>query len=67
MIDENGKPITKHSTNPVPAVVILPPYDGSPDLKLRNGGVLADIAPTLLEIMSLPQPEEMTGTSILIH
>ena len=66
MIDEEGKPITKHSTNPVPAIVILPPYDGSPDLQLREGGILADIAPTLLEIMNIPQPDEMTGKSLLV-
>ncbi len=67
MIDEQGRPITKHSTNPVPAIVILPPYDGSPGLSLREGGVLADIAPTLLQIMDIPQPPEMTGRSILLR
>lgn len=64
MIDENGNPITKHSTNPVPTVVITPPYDGA-DMKLREDGVLADLAPTLLQLMNIEQPEEMTGTSII--
>lgn len=65
MIDEHGDPITKHSTNPVPTVVITPPYDGSPELRLREGGVLADLAPTLLELMGLDQPLEMTGRSLI--
>ena len=66
MIDEQGKPITKHSTNPVPTVVITPPYDGSPEMKLREGGVLADLAPTLLQLMGLEKPEEMTGKSMIV-
>ena len=65
MIDEEGNPITKHSTNPVPTVVVTPPYDGAAGRKLRDGGVLADLAPTLLELMGLEQPEEMTGKSII--
>ena len=65
MIDEQGNPITKHSTNPVPTVVVTPPYDGAAGRKLRDGGVLADLAPTLLELMGLEQPEEMTGKSII--
>lgn len=65
MIDEKGEPVTKHSTNPVPTAVIVPPYDGSPDMELREGGILADLAPTLLELMGLEKPAEMTGTSII--
>ena len=60
MIDENGEPFTAHTTNPVPFCVI------GHDCKLREGGVLADIAPTMLQIMGLPQPEEMSGKSIII-
>lgn len=60
MFDENGEPFTAHTTNPVPFCVI------GYDCKLREGGVLADIAPTMLKIMGLPQPEEMTGKSIII-
>ena len=49
-------------TNQVPFVIVN--YDES--YGLREGGCLADIAPTLLEIMELPQPKEMTGKSLLI-
>ncbi len=61
MIDENGAPFTAHTTNPVPFLVI-----GQGDVKLREGGVLADLAPTMLKILGLPQPEEMTGKSIIV-
>ena len=60
MIDEDGEPFTAHTTNPVPFCVI------GYDCKLREGGVLADIAPTMLKIMNLDQPEEMSGKSIII-
>ena len=61
-IDEMGGVllITAHTTNPVPFCVVGYPC------KLREGGVLADIAPTMLKIMDLPQPEEMTGKSIIL-
>ncbi len=57
-----GEPFTAHTTNPVPFVLVN--YDDS--YTLREGGCLADIAPTLLEIMKLEQPVEMTGKSLLI-
>ena len=60
MADEHGAPFTAHTTNPVPFVAI-----GFGDIKLRSGGRLADIAPTMLQAMGLPQPEEMTGRSLL--
>ena len=62
MTDENiGGPFTAHTTNPVPFVLFnCPGYDLAP------GGRLADIAPTLLELMELPIPPEMTGNSLLI-
>ena len=63
MIDyETGEPHTAHTTNPVPFVLVN--YDET--YTLREGGRLADIAPTLLEIMGLPQPAEMTGESLLL-
>ena len=63
MIDyETGNPHTAHTTNPVPFILVN--YDDS--YTLREGGCLADIAPTLLQILELPQPEEMTGKSLLI-
>lgn len=59
MVDVDGKPFTAHTTNPVPFCVV------GYDCKLRDGGVLADIAPTMLEILGLSQPEEMTGKSLI--
>ena len=60
MIDSDGEPFTAHTTNPVPFCVI------GYDCELREGGVLADIAPTMLKIMNLDQPEEMSGKSIIV-
>jgi 2,3-bisphosphoglycerate-independent phosphoglycerate mutase len=57
----DGSRNTAHTTNPVPFIVT------SRDAKLREGGILADIAPTLLELLQLKQPPEMTGKSILQH
>ena len=63
MIDyETGEPHTAHTTNPVPFILV----NAEPDMKLREGGCLADIAPTLLEIMGLEQPAEMTGKSLIV-
>ena len=64
MVDpETGGPHTAHTLNPVPVIVA-----GGPEgLRLREDGVLGDLAPTLLELMQLPQPEEMTGRSLLIR
>ena len=60
--NETNAPHTAHTTNPVP--FILCNYDDS--YTLKEGGRLCDIVPTLLEVMGLPQPEEMTGESLLI-
>lgn len=59
MLEEDGSPFTAHTTNPVPLIVV------GYDCKLKEGGVLADLCPTMLEIMELPQPEEMTGKSLI--
>ncbi len=59
MIDESGEPFTAHTTNLVPFVVVNHPCE------LRDGGRLADIAPTMLKLLGLPQPEEMDGESII--
>ncbi len=62
MVDpRTGEPHTAHTTNPVPLVWISPSSPGRP---LRDGG-LADLAPTLLELLGLPAPAEMTGRSLL--
>jgi 2,3-bisphosphoglycerate-independent phosphoglycerate mutase len=59
MLEPDGSPNTAHSLNPVPVIVTVP------DLALRSGGVLADVAPTLLAMMGIDQPAEMTGTSLI--
>jgi 2,3-bisphosphoglycerate-independent phosphoglycerate mutase len=56
---ETGGPHTSHTTNPVPLLLL-----GAGDISLV-GGRLADIAPTLLDLMGLPKPGEMTGASLL--
>ena len=63
MIDyETGAPHTAHTTNPVPFILVN--YDEN--YTLREGGRLCDIAPTLIEIMGLEKPVEMTGESLLV-
>ena len=62
LISEDGSPFTAHTTNPVPVVLVSEKYKGA---TLRADGVLADLAPTLLTVMGLPVPEEMTGKSLI--
>jgi 2,3-bisphosphoglycerate-independent phosphoglycerate mutase len=65
MIDGSpDKPHTAHTIGDVPLVIFDERYKGR---KLREDGRLADIGPTLLEMMELPQPEEMTGKSLFVH
>ena len=59
MLEPDGSPDTAHSLNPVPLVVT------EEGLALRDGGVLADVAPTVLELLAIEQPAEMTGRSLL--
>jgi 2,3-bisphosphoglycerate-independent phosphoglycerate mutase len=59
VIDDEGRPFTAHTTNPVPCIVT------KPGVALREGGILADVAPTLLDLMQIPQPAEMTGRSLI--
>jgi 2,3-bisphosphoglycerate-independent phosphoglycerate mutase len=59
---QTGQPHTAHTLNPVPFVLADPDFKGA---KLRAKGVLADVAPTLLQIMGLPQPREMKGLGLL--
>ena len=62
MVDPDGTAHTAHTTHRVPLILIGPDYTrGSPELK---PGILADVAPTILKLMGIPQPEEMTGKSL---
>ena len=57
-----GEPFTAHTTNPVPFILV----NYTDGIGLREGGKLADIAPTLLEMMDIKKPAEMTGESLLV-
>ena len=59
---ETGAPFTAHTTNPVPFILV----NADESYTLRENGCLADIIPTLIELMGMKQPEEMTGKSLLI-
>lgn len=59
MINEDGSPNTAHTTNPVPVILI------DKDIKHINNGVLADVAPTVLKLLGVNQPEVMTGKSLI--
>lgn len=59
MLDETGKPFSAHSTNPVPFIITDKKY------QLREGGNLGDITPTMLELLGVEQPKEMTGKSLI--
>jgi 2,3-bisphosphoglycerate-independent phosphoglycerate mutase len=70
MWDENGNPWTAHTTNPVPFILVEGegvkiPGHGT-EVRLRADGRLADMAPTILELLKLPQPPEMTGRSMFL-
>ena len=55
-----GEPHTAHTLNPVPCIIV----DDRPHA-LRASGILADLAPTILQLMGIPQPREMTGVSLI--
>ena len=59
MLEPDGSPNTAHSLNPVPLIVTVP------RLTLRSGGVLADVAPTMLQMLGIEQPGAMTGRSLI--
>jgi 2,3-bisphosphoglycerate-independent phosphoglycerate mutase len=59
MLEPDGSPNTAHSLNPVPVIITVP------GLVLRAGGVLADVSPTMLTLLGIEQPPEMTGTSLI--
>ena len=60
----SGQPHTAHTLNPVPLLYV---NDRDRDATIRGGGRICDVAPTMLELLRLPQPEEMTGKSLLLH
>ena len=62
MVDEKGGPMTAHTTSLVPLLLVDPKH---PERKLADEGALCDLAPTMLALMDLPQPAEMTGKSLL--
>lgn len=59
VITPEGKPMTAHTTNPVPVIVT------KQGLELRDGGILADLSPTMLDLLGIEQPVEMTGKSLI--
>ncbi|MGE4273082.1 MAG: 2,3-bisphosphoglycerate-independent phosphoglycerate mutase [Desulfitobacterium sp.] len=59
---QTGQPLTAHTTNPVPLILVSDQFKGK---ALREGGALQDVAPTILELMGIAQPPEMTGISLL--
>ncbi|MFS0688742.1 2,3-bisphosphoglycerate-independent phosphoglycerate mutase [Sporosarcina sp. 179-K 8C2 HS] len=58
VVTMEGKPMTAHTTNPVPVIIT------KPDIELREGGILSDLAPTMLKLLEVEQPEEMSGTPL---
>lgn len=58
-LTSDGEPMTAHTTNPVPFIVT------KNDVELREGGILGDIAPTMLTLLGVEQPKEMTGKTII--
>jgi 2,3-bisphosphoglycerate-independent phosphoglycerate mutase len=64
MKDAKGNPHTAHTTNPVPLYYF---NEGDQGVTLRSGGRICDVAPTMLELLGLPQPEAMTGRSLLVR
>jgi 2,3-bisphosphoglycerate-independent phosphoglycerate mutase len=62
MADENGEPYTAHTCNPVWLILVDDNHKGA---VLKEGGKLADIAPTMLKLLGIQQPKEMTGESLL--
>jgi 2,3-bisphosphoglycerate-independent phosphoglycerate mutase len=61
MLEPDGSPNTAHSLNPVPLIVT------KEGVELRRAGILADVAPTILDLLAIPKPEPMTGRSLVEH
>ncbi len=60
---DTGKPFTAHTTYPVPLYLVVPSLA---DARLRTDGILADVSPTILQILDIPQPKDMTGKSLIL-
>jgi 2,3-bisphosphoglycerate-independent phosphoglycerate mutase len=61
---ETGKPFTAHTTFPVPLYLVVPQLA---QVQLRNDGILADVAPTILDVLHIPQPKDMTGRTLILR
>src|SRR5438874_3187609 len=61
---DTGKPFTAHTTYPVPLYLVVPSLA---DARLRTDGILADVSPTILQILDIPQPQDMTGKSLTLR
>src|SRR5262249_57276540 len=59
---DTGQPLTSHTTNPVPFFFVVPQW---PNVVLRSDGILADVAPTMLQLLHIPQPTGMTGHTLI--
>ena len=59
---DTGKPFTAHTTYPVPLYLVVPQLA---QVKLRNDGILADVAPTILDVLGIPKPKDMTGRTLI--
>ncbi|WIG58069.1 MAG: 2,3-bisphosphoglycerate-independent phosphoglycerate mutase [Ktedonobacterales bacterium] len=60
---DTGKPLTAHTTNPVPFYFVVPQWQSA---ALRHDGILADVAPTMLQLLNIPQPATMSGKSLIV-
>ena len=60
VVTPDGKPMTAHTTNPVPVIIT------KEGIQVRDGGILADLAPTLLDLLGIKQPQEMTGKTLIV-
>jgi len=66
MLEPDGSPNTAHSLNPVPLIVVTPdPASAMAHIAMREGGILADVAPTVLALLGIPQPAQMSGKSLI--
>jgi 2,3-bisphosphoglycerate-independent phosphoglycerate mutase len=61
---DTGKPFTAHTTYPVPLYLVVPQFAHA---RLRTDGILADVAPTILQVMGIEQPKDMTGRSLIVN